>query len=136
MIEGLFRAPAEKVSVQVFRYVLAGTMAYAVDCSMLIVLTSVLGLYYLTSAAIAFLLGMVTSYVLNVVWVFNEGTIKIRRMEMVLFFSIGIAGLFLNHFCIRFFTESAHLHYLASKFISTMIVFVVNFSSRKYLLSR
>ena len=136
MIEKLFKYQTHSISVQVFRYVLAGSLAGAIDYSTLIMLTSVFKVYYLTSAAIAFILGTATSYILNITWVFDKRTLKDKRLEAFIFLGIGIAGLFLNHYCIMFFTESVKLHYLISKVISTIAVAGVNFSARKYILFR
>jgi putative flippase GtrA len=136
MINKLFKAPPGGISVQLFRYILSGAAACAVDYSALVTLTQAFKLYYLTSAAIAFMLGSTVSYILNVTWVFDRRVFADRRMEAALFFSIGIAGLFLNHYCIQFFTETVKLHYLGSKVISTIVVFAVNFVARKYILFR
>jgi len=136
MIRKIFKAPTDSVYIQIFRYILSGSVACAVDYSTLVTLTQVFKLYYLTSAAIAFMLGAAVSYVLNITWVFDQRAFSDRRMEALLFFSIGIAGLFLNHYCIQFFTEAVKLHYLGSKVISTIAVFTVNFTARKFLLFR
>ena len=136
MIQKLFKYQADSISIQAFRYVLAGTLAYMIDYSTLIVLTHVFNLYYLMSAAIAFVLGAATSYILNISWVFDGGIFKNRYLEASIFLTIVIAGLFLNHFCILFFTETVKLHYLISKFISTIVVGWLNFSARKYILFR
>ena len=136
MIAKIFKAPTDSAYIQIFRYILSGSAACAVDYSTLVMLTQVFKLYYLTSAAIAFMLGAAVSYVLNITWVFDQRAFSDRRMEAFLFFSIGIAGLFLNHYCIQFFTDTAKLHYLGSKVISTIAVFTVNFTARKFLLFR
>jgi putative flippase GtrA len=136
MISKFFKDATDNAAIQAFRYVLAGTLAYVLDYSMLIMFTETFSIYYLTSAAIAFLLGASASYVLNVTWVFNERTFKDRRLEISVFFAIGAAGLCLNHYCIRFFTGSMHAHYLVSKLISSILVSAVNFSARKYVLFR
>ena len=136
MIGRLFKETADTAPIQIFRYILAGAAAYALDYSALVVFTEILGLYYLTSAAMAFLLGAIISYILNVTWVFSDRVFKNRRLELSIFLSIGIAGLFLNHYCIKFFTESVNMHYLTSKIISSIIVSAANFSARKYILFR
>lgn len=136
MMEKLFKDQTDSISVQAFRYVLAGTLAYAIDYSTLIMLTNIFKLYYLTSAAIAFMLGAATSYALNITWVFDGRIFKNKYLEASIFFVIVIIGLFLNHYCILFFTESVKLHYLISKFIATMAVAGFNFSARKYILFR
>ena len=136
MISKFFKKPSDLISVQLFRYILSGAVACAVDYSTLVTLTQVFKLYYLTSAAIAFMLGSAVSYILNVAWVFDRRVFSDKRLEALLFFSIGLVGLFLNHYCIQFFTEAVKLHYLGSKVISTMAVFAVNFIARKYILFR
>jgi putative flippase GtrA len=103
---------------------------------MLIIYVEGLKLHYLTAAAIAFLCGAATSYALNIRWVFNKRTFRNVIAEVSIFLSIVIAGLVLNHLCIRFLTGSAGLHYTFSKVISTVIVAAVNFSTRKYILFR
>jgi putative flippase GtrA len=128
--------PTDNIYVQIFRYILAGSVAYAVDYTALIVLVEVFKVYYLTAAAIAFFLGSATSYVLNVVWVFSRRTLKSRKLEILVFVSIGIVGLVLNHYCIWVLTETVKLHYIGSKFASTILVFIVNFTARKYFLFR
>jgi putative flippase GtrA len=136
MIRRFFKDATDNTSIQAFRYVLAGTLAYVLDYGTLMMLTETLKVHYLTSAAIAFLLGSLASYALNVTWVFSDRTFTDRRLEISVFFAIGIAGLFLNHYCIRFFTENMHAHYLASKLISSVLISAVNFSARKYVLFR
>ncbi len=136
MIVKIFKSPTDSIYIQIFRYVLSGAAACAVDYGALITLTQAFKLYYLTSAAIAFMLGATVSYILNITWVFDKRAFSDRRLEALLFFSIGFAGLFLNHYCIQFFTETMKLHYLGSKAISTIAVFTVNFTARKFLLFR
>jgi putative flippase GtrA len=136
MIGKLFKTPSGDISVQMFRYILSGAAACAVDYSALVTLTQIFKFYYLTSAAIAFMLGSTVSYILNITWVFDQRVFADRRLEALLFFSIGIASLFLNHYCIQFFTETVKLHYLGSKLISTIAVFAVNFIARKFILFR
>jgi len=136
MINKFFKAQTDDISVQIFRYIISGAAACAVDYSALFTFTQAFKVYYLTSAAIAFMLGAIVSYILNVVWVFDRRTFVDRRLEALIFFSIVIAGLFLNHYCIQFFTEAMKLHYLGSKIISIIVVSAVNFSARKYMLFR
>lgn len=136
MIDKLLKLPTDKISIQIFRYFWAGAVAYAVDCSLLAMLVEVYGVYYLTAAAIAFLVGNIVSYALAVLWVFDRRTFKNKNLEFLVFVLLGIAGVILNHYCIRFFTEFHHMHYLESKFIAMVAVSIFNFTARKYILFR
>lgn len=136
MFARLFKNTPHRISVQVFRYILAGTIAYIFDYGALIILTEACKIYYLTSAAVAFMLGSVVSYALNVMWVFSERTLKSKRLEFVIFVLISVVGIILNHYCILIFTEKVHLHYLASKLVSSVVISAVNFFARKFILFR
>ena len=136
MVKRFLTGRTDNISVQVFRYIFAGGAAYAVDYISLITLTEVFGIYYLVSAAIAFLLGTAVSYFMNVGWVFNKRTFDSRHVEISIFLIIGVIGLFLNQWSIWFFTEKVGFFYLYSKIIATIIVVLVNFFARKYILFR
>ena len=136
MVRRLFIDRTDAISIQIFRYVIAGGVAYAADYISLIILTEIFGIYYLTSSAIAFLLGTATSYVLNAGWVFSKRTFDSRRIEITIFLIIGVIGLVLNQYFIWYFTERVGLYYLYSKVIATIVVFLVNFFARKYILFR
>lgn len=102
----------------------------------MIVFVEVFKVYYLTAALIAFLIGSITAYILNVVWVFDKRTFRNRYVEISIFLLISVVGLIINQYIIWFFTENVHLYYLFSKLIATMIVVIWNFFARKYILFR
>jgi len=136
MVEKLFRQSTDNIYVQVFRYVLAGSLAYGIDYCSLIVFVEIFKIYYLTAALMAFTLGSITAYILNVRWVFDRRTFKNRYYEISIFVVIGAVGLVLNQCIIWAFTENVNFHYLFSKLVATMIVVIWNFFARKYILFR
>ena len=125
---------SDKTSVQLLKYGFVGGMAYCVDFGSLFFLTEFIKIHYLISAAIAFILGLVTNYALSIFWVFPKRTLANKRTEFLLFSIIGLIGLGLNEVIIWFFTEFIHYHYLISKIFSTVIVFFWNFIARKKIL--
>ena len=88
----------------------------------------------MTSASIAFILGLLTSYILNIKWVFINRKFSNKMTEMGLFLLIGIIGIILNLASIWVFTEYLGLFYLFSKIIATVIVFLWNFLAKKIIL--
>ena len=121
---------------QFSRYIAVGGLAFVVDFGLLYLLTELLGLYYLISAAIAFLFGLLTNYSLIRLWVFDRRTIKNVAVELVIFTAIGIVGLGLNEVIIWFVREKIHFHYMIAKAISAGIVLIWNFGARKAVLFR
>ena len=124
------------IFIQLFRYTVVGGIAFIIDFSSLFILTEYVNIYYLTSAAIAFSLGLITNYSLSILWVFDKRSVGNKYIEFIIFSLIGMVGLLLNEFFIWFFTEIALLHYLWSKVISTFFVYLWNFTVRKILLFR
>jgi putative flippase GtrA len=119
---------------QFVRYVLAGGVGFLVDAGSLFVLTEYLNVYYLISAALAFPLGLATLYAISIRWVFDKRRVKHRWLEFGIFSVIGLVGLGLNELGILAFTEVVGFHYLLSKVFTTGLVFIWNFSARKFIL--
>lgn len=130
----LFVAPTNNWFLQLFRYGFVGGIAFLVDYGTLFGLTNYAGVPYLWSAAVAFLLGLITNYLISISWVFQHNG-KMQIWQEFLFFAfIGVIGLGLNELIMYIGTDLIHLHYMISKLISTAIVFFWNFFARKFIL--
>ena len=134
MINELWKASASKGWIQLFRYFLVGGIAFTVDFGLLWVLTEWGGLHYLLSASLSFAAGLSVNYVLSVLWVFKEHLLHSRMAEFILFVLIGLAGLGLNEALLWCLTRLLNIHYMASKIVSSVVVFFWNFTARKFLL--
>jgi len=132
----LLKQQSERTIIQLFRYFVVGGAAFLVDFGSLFVLTDFFGVYYLISAAIAFILGLIVNYGLSISWVFNNRTLENSTLEFGVFSLIGIVGLGLNEIFIWFFTAEIGFYYLISKMISAVIVLFWNFFARKFVLFR
>lgn len=130
----LLKSRTDNFFVQFVRYTFVGGAAFAIDFGMLFLLTEYLGVYYLVSAAISFLLGLMVNYLLSVKWVFYKHTFTNPALEFLLFAVIGVIGLFINEFFLWVFTQKFMLYYLLSKIITAIIVYLWNFLARKALL--
>lgn len=130
----VFVAPTNNWMLQLFRYGFVGGVAFAVDYGTLFGLTNYAGVPYLWSAAIAFILGLVTNYLISISWVFQHSGKMNVWQEFTFFAIIGVIGLGLNELIMYVGTDMMHLHYMISKLISTAIVFFWNFFARKFIL--
>ena len=129
-----WRRPTAPLARELVRYAVAGGIASLVDVGVLVVLTSSLGVYYLHAAALAFSMGLLTSYGLSIVWVFQARTWQNPWVELGLFTLIGGLGLLGCSVCMWVLTEYVHLHYLCSKMGAALVVFLWNFVAKKWLL--
>ena len=132
----LFIQKTNKTIIQLFRYTFVGGLAFLLDITILITLTEFAGIHYLASAAIGFTIGLITNYILSVIWVFDKRRVQNKRLEFTIFLCIGLTGLIFNEFLIWFFTEEATLHYTSSKIVATIIIYFWNFLVRKLTLFR
>jgi putative flippase GtrA len=130
----LLKDQTDKTRIQLFRYLFVGGAAFIVDFLSLYILTDFFGIYYLISAAIAFILGLFVNYILSVSWVFNKRKLDNRTFEFGIFAIIGIVGLGLNEVLLWFFTQELLIYYLLSKIFAAAIILFWNFFARKYLL--
>lgn len=121
---------------QLLKTVVASQAAFWLDFGILALLTEVVGLHYLASAAVSFLAGTTLSYVLSIVWVFDTRRFSSAAAEYALFVLVGIVGLGLNEGLLWVFTEPLGLHYLVSKVVAATLIFGWNFAARKLLLFR
>lgn len=132
----LMKNQTNRTHIQFFRYIFVGGIAFIVDFGSLYIFTDIFGVYYLISAAIAFILGLIANYALSINWVFNKHTLDNMWSEFAIFAFIGIIGLFLNEIIIWFFTDYIGLFYLLSKIIAAALILFWNFFARKFTLFR
>ena len=136
-IKNIFsRKPNPSTLIQFFRYGFVATISLFVDFGSLILLKEVAGLNYLFAAAIAFMLGLITNYLLSIFWVFTSRNVKSPWMEFLIFSGIGLVGLGLTELILWLLTDEFGLYYMASKAIATLLVYFWNFFVRKYVLYR
>ncbi len=136
IVQKLLTRNTDQTGIQFFRYLFVGGVAFLVDFGSLYVFTDFFGIFYLISAAIAFILGLITNYALSISWVFNRRTLNNRTIEFSVFAIIGIIGLGLNELFIWFFTAELNFYYLISKILAAIIILFWNFFARKITLFR
>ncbi|MDR1725481.1 MAG: GtrA family protein [Bacteroidales bacterium] len=133
-VKQLLWGKTNKVMLQLFRYTFVGGFAFAVDFGLLWLFTEICGLYYMVSATLSFLTGLCVNYFISIKLVFFESRVNNRKLEFIFVAFIGLVGVLLNAAFIWFFTEITSLHYLLSKIISAVIVYLWNFFARRYLI--
>ena len=133
----LLKGPSGDIRIQAFRYLISGGTAFLVDTGLLALLTELFGReHLLVWTAIAFCVGLLITYLFSILWVFDNRSLKSRTAEVGIFVAIGVIGLGLTELLMWAFAEKAGLHYLLSKIITTVLVFVWNFAAKKLILFR
>lgn len=135
-LSNLFVGRTNSVFIQLVRYAFVGGLAFLVDFSILYALTDCVGWHYVLSGGVAFIAGLIVNYLLSRIWVFGSSGLDNKAVEFAIFALIGVVGLALNTVFLYVFTDWIGLHYLISKIITTILVFVWNFTGRRLLMNR
>lgn len=130
----LFILPTDSLFFQLIRYTFVGGMAFIVDFSLLYIFTEYFHLYYILSATLSFITGLLVSYVISILWVFRGFGSANRFQEFLFFALIGIIGLGINAGILWLITDYFGVYYMLSKLITAVIVYFWNFFARKYFL--
>ena len=118
---------------EMFKYIVAGGLAFAADVSVLYALTELFGLHYLLSSTLGFSIGLLISYSLNIKWVFAYRKFQIQT-EFPAFVAIVLAGYVINQTVLWLSVEALDAGYLLAKIGATALVLVFNFLAKKILL--
>jgi putative flippase GtrA len=136
MLKKIFTDKSHNSLIQFFRYAIVGAIASVVDYGLLLSGVEIFHLELIPANTIGFCGGLITNYILSIVWVFPVKMMKKRYLEFIVFGIIGVVGLGLNNLFIWFFTERIGIDYKISKIIAMALVLLWNFSARKFLLFR
>jgi len=134
-VKGLLIVPTTNTTIQVFRALFVGFIAFVADAGLLWAI-SLTGLHYLICAVFGFLLGVYVNYILSVKFVFAEKASIGKPGEMALYVVFGAVGLGLTVAFMWFFTEIIGMHFMLSRGVAAVIVFAWNFTIRKVTLYR
>ena len=117
--------------VQFFRYGFVATVSLAVDFGLLVYLKEVDKVNYLLAATISFTFGLITNYLLSVLWVFHSSKLVSKKHEVLIFGLIGLVGLGITDLILWVLTSGFGVYYVLSKIVATSIVYFWNFGARK-----
>ncbi len=119
---------------QIAGFGVVGVIAFVIDYGLLILLTELLGMPYLVSATISFIVSTVFNYLASMRYVFAHKEGMSRRREFVVFVILSTIGLGLNDLFMWLGTDLLGVPYYLTKIVATGLVMVWNFVTRKKFL--
>ena len=134
LINRLFVANSSDWLLQLFRYIIVGGFAFIIDYLLLHILTESFNLYYILSATISFIVGLIINYLLSIIWIFKTSKYNSRSLEFTIFSIIGLIGLGLNALLLYIATDILQIYYMISKIFVACIIMLWNFFCRKLIL--
>ena len=114
-----------------FKFAIVGGIGTIINISILYLLTEKVGIYYMFSAIISFIIAMTSNFILNKVWTFKEN-IKLKAGKKYLQFGlVSIIALFVNLIFLYLFTEILGIYYIFSQILAIGIALIINFLGNK-----
>jgi putative flippase GtrA len=122
------------MNTEIFKYVIAGGLAFLVDFSVLYVCTEFLDMHYLLSNLLGYFSGLFITYALNTRWVFSYRRYKKTWLEFLIFNAIVVASLGLNQAMMAMLVGIWGMYYLLAKIVSSVCVTAFNYFAKKFIL--
>lgn len=136
-IKALFMAKTHNTFIQFFRYLFVGGLSSVVDMSSLWLFYQKLGIFEYFAVAMAFLCGLVANYILSYHFVFvGIAKDKKHHVKFPVYLGVGILGLAFTEAFMLLFDGVLGFHYMLAKILTTALVFIWNFGSKKIILYR
>lgn len=120
-----------KVIDEFFRFALVGILGTLINLAILYIFTEFIGIYYLVSAIIAFLVAVTHNFILNKIWTFKEKINHLFTKKYIQFFIVSIFALVINLIFLYIFTEFLNIYYMISQALAIGISFIANFIGNK-----
>jgi putative flippase GtrA len=119
---------------QLLKFGVVGTIAFAIDYGLLMVLTQLVGMPPVPAAAISFVVSLVFNYLASMRFVFSHRDDLSRSREFLIFLVLSAVGLGINELIVWVGTSvlgTSALWVSVTKFVATAVVMVWNFLSRR-----
>ena len=127
---------AKELIAQLFKFGIVGVIAFLIDYGILWCLTEYIGLWYLLSASISFIISVTFNYFASMKYVFVPREDMSERKQFLLFVGMSAIGLCINEAGMWLLVDLVGIYYMISKIGVTAVVMVYNFITRKLVLER
>ena len=126
----------EDLLIQIINFLIVGGIATIIDWLLYFILYNYVKLTPLLANIISYSIATFYSYIVSVKFVFNVNKDNSKKKNFIIFVTLSIIGLLLSEGLIYLMVNVLNIHKMLSKIISTAIVMVFNFVSKKYFLEK
>lgn len=124
----------KKELMQFGRFGLVGTLCFCIDYGLMVLLKESHIVSYFGASALSFTVSVVVNYILSMRFVFQGKSDLSKIQEMVIFVSLSLVGLAFNQMIMWIAVDFFGIFYAVAKILSSLLVTVYNFISRKLFL--
>ncbi len=124
----------KELLIQIFKFLIVGGTATIIDWIIYYLLYNYINLSPLIANILSFSISVVYNYYISIKWVFNVNNEKNKRNVFIGFIVLSIIGLLITELLLWIFINILGINIMLSKIISTIIVMIFNFITRKIFL--
>lgn len=128
------KSKTRKLLIQIFKFGVVGVIATLIDWFVFFIANDILHIYYIISAILSFIISVIYNYIASIKWVFDVNKEKDPKKNFVIFIVLSIVGLILTLIIMKIGVDTLGINAMFMKIISTVIVMVFNFVTRKFFL--
>ncbi|MFA6502887.1 MAG: GtrA family protein [Candidatus Paceibacterota bacterium] len=117
LIDGRYPAQAK-----ILRFLISGGTSTSIDLMLLYVFTDIFGIWYLTSAIVAFIIAFFISFSLQKFWTFRDHSREGMSAQVGLYFVVAGCNLALNTLLVYLFVDYLSFHYLLAQIVASVLI--------------
>lgn len=125
----------QKLLMQIFKFIIVGGIATIIDWIIYYLLYNYLGFDPLVANILSYLLATIYNYFGSVRYVFKVNDKSIKK-TFTIFLILSLVGLLLSELLIYLMINILLMNKMLSKIISTLLVMIFSFITRKYFLEK
>lgn len=119
---------------QIVKYLIAGGTSAFVDLSLLYFFTDVLGVWYLISAGLAFVLAFFISFFLQKFWTFRDGDKEAMYKQMGAYLAVALINFVINIILMYVMVDGLKVWYMLAQFIVSGLIAVESYLVYKFFI--
>lgn len=124
----------KELFIQIIKFLIVGGIATLIDWAIYYVLYNYLSLEPLIANIISYSLSTIYNYLASVKYVFKVNKEKKKYHNFIIFIVFSLIGLLLSEGLIYLFINKLNINKMIAKIISTILVMIFNFITRKIFL--
>lgn len=117
------------IDPEIYKYALVGGINAILVLILTVFFTSIIEIYYLLSAIIAYEISIVISFFMHDIWTFKK--ISHRQTRFLKYNTFCLIGLGINSGVLVILTQNFNIYYAISEFFAIIVTFIFNYGISK-----
>jgi putative flippase GtrA len=112
---------------QVVRFCIAGLAGGIAYYTALYCLTEFLGVWYIASAAVGFVLNTGLNFTFRKFWAFQDKDLDVIHRQIMLYVTMSVSFIIVNSIFLYLMVQHLHMWYITAQMILTVVLTIVSF---------